>query len=723
MNWFRKYRKWLLIPLAFVLIALLVVIDLDFIAIDNFLGNLELPMGVTAAIFLVLYALQGAVMIVSTVMLYIGAGLLFPTWIGIAVTYAGLTVSLSVGYFIGKKLGQDKVIKMLAKNKKIADFLLGSQDNILFLCFISRILPTPFGLVSLFFGAMKVPYFKYILASLMGLTPFMLPVLFAGSAITNPLSVEFLVPFSISLSVSLIIMVAYKTKVVTKTSVAIALIITQALLITHILNRLFEIFPIIALVAYLAGIFIVLLLVKRDETASYKMVWIIVIMTLPVGGAILYLVFGNNLTTRRMAAHIKEHALVAKLLDSDKVPSYVQLKDSFKMSGLTQYIQRVSSYHPYGNTQTTYYPLGDLMFEDMLAELARAEKFIFMEYFIISNKSQMWSRILEILLQKAEAGVEVRVIFDDIGSLGLFNASYVAYLRSKGIKVMRFNPIVPFISPFMNNRNHRKILVIDGHVGFNGGINIDDQYINLNDFLGKWKDTGVRLKGEAVWSFTLMFIETWNTFSRKENTRITDYMMYKAPESPENVITEQGLTCAGIVCPYGDTPLGAERLGENIYIDILAKAQRYVYIFTPYLIISEKMIYALQMAAKRGVDVRIVTPGTPDKWIVHRLTRSYYRYLLQAGVKIYEYTPGFLHAKSFVCDDEIAVVGSINLDYRSLYLHFECATLLYRADVVADIKADALDTIAESTEIVLGKRRLFFHELFDAVLHLAAPLM
>ena len=264
-------------------------------------------------------------------------------------------------------------------------------------------------------------------------------------------------------------------------------------------------------------------------------------------------------------------------------------------------------------------------------------------------------------------------------------------------------------------------MVIDGHTGFNGGINIDDQYINLNDFLGVWKDTGVKLKGDAVWSFTLMFIETWNTFcKKKEHERITNYMTYKAPESN---IKATEMTSSGLVLPYGDTPLDREQLGENIYIDILSKAQQYVYIFTPYLIISEKMIYALQMAAKRGVEVRIVTPGTPDKWIVHRLTRSYYRYLLDAGVKIYEYTPGFLHAKSFVCDDEVAIVGSINLDYRSLYLHFECATLLYESSAIIDIKKDAVKTITESREILPDKRKLFFHELFDAVLHLFAPLM
>ena len=712
--------KKVLLLLGLVGLVLLVAPNLDMLHPDNILRLAELPSALTIAGFIFLYIIKGIIMVVPTGPLYIGAGMAFPTWMGILITYAGLAVSLAVGYFIGMKMGEEKVTKMLVKNKKVSDFLLGNKENMLFLSFISRILPTPFGLVSLFFGAVRVPFYKYMFMSLLGLSPFMIPVVFAGAAITNPLSPEFLIPFGISLGVTLIILVAYKTKVVTKTTVAIFLIIVQALVIALFVNRVFEVFPILALASYLAGIFIVLLLVKRDETASYKMVWIIIIMTLPIAGVILYLVFGNNLTNRRMASHVNEHALVAKILDSDSIPAHARPADNYKMTGITKYIQQATSYHPYGNTETTYYPFGELMYEDMLTELAKAEKFIFIEYFIISCKSHMWQGICDILIKKAEAGVDVRIIFDDIGSFGNFNSAYTAHLRSKNIKIMRFNPIVPFISPFLNNRNHRKILVIDGHTGFNGGINIDDQYINLNDFLGVWKDTGVRLKGEAVWSFTLMFIETWNTFSKKGNERIDDYNMYKGVEinNPEPCLTNKGL-----VIPYGDTPLDSERLGENIYIDILSKAQQYVYIFSPYLIISEKMIYALQMAAKRGVDVKIVTPGTPDKWIVHRLTRSYYRDLLKAGVRIFEYTPGFLHAKSFVCDDEIAVVGSINLDYRSLYLHFECATLLYKSDAIADIKDDALKTIADSREIILGKKKLFFHELLDAFLHLFAPLM
>jgi len=707
----KQIRKWaILIALAglvFLLANRIGLFDVDFIA-----GFAEISLWLTAFVIILLYALQGAIMVVPTGLLYIAAGLAFPTWQGIVITYVGLTVSLSVGYFIGLKMGEEKVSVMLAKNKKIADFLGGSKENLLSLAFISRILPTPFGLVSLFFGAMKVPFPQYIFVSLLGLSPFMVPVVFAGAAITDPFSAAFLVPFGISLGITAIIFVAYKTRLVTKTRITVLLIVAQVLVIARLLNWLLEVFPIITIVIYLLSILMVLWLVVKNEAAAYKVIWIIVIIALPVSGAILYLMFGINHPARRVGAHVREHAVVAKLLDGDDVADCDRLGVDKRAAGIMRYIRQVSSYHHYENTEATYFSLGDHMYAAMLEELAKAEKFIFVEYFIIS-KSKMWDGILEILAQKAEAGVDVRIIFDDIGSLALFNSAYVAKLREKGIKIMRFNPIVPFISPFMNNRNHRKIMVIDGVVGFNGGINISDEYINLVEHWGVWKDTGVMLKGDAVWSFSLMFIETWNAFCKRGDARVIDYTLYAPTQSHAT---------DGLVIPYGDSPLEAERLGENIYIDMLNQAQRYVYIFTPYLIISEKMIYAMQMAGRRGVDVRVVTPGTPDNRIVHRVTRSYYHYLLDAGVRIYEFTPGFMHAKSFVCDDEIAVVGSINLDYRSLYLHFECATLLYRSSIIADIKADADKTIAESREILPEKKR-FYNEIIDAVLHLFAPLM
>jgi len=709
----KQIRKWAIIIAALALVVLVLTRSgIDIFNVDFITGFAEVSLWLTAGIIILLYALQGAIMFVPTGLLYIAAGVAFPTLQGILITYIGLAVSLSVGYFIGRKMGQDKVMTMLAKNKKIADFLGGSKDNLLTLAFLSRVLPTPFGLVSLFFGAVKVPFLQYILISLLGLSPFMVPVVFAGAAITNPFSAEFLIPFSISLGVTAVIYVAYKTRLVTKMRITVLLLIAQVIIMARLINYLLEVFPIITIGIYALSVLMVLWLVVKNEAAAYKIVWIIVILALPISGAILYLMFGINHPARRVGAHVREHAVVAKLLDGDDVADYDELDVESRPAGIMRYIREQSAYHHYENTEITYYDLGDHMFTAMLQELAKAKKFIFMEYFIIS-KSTMWDRILEILEQKAVAGVDVRLIFDDLGSLDLFKAAYVNELTQKGIKIMRFNPIVPFISPFMNNRNHRKIMVIDGNVGFNGGINISDEYINLVPHWGIWKDTGVKLRGDAVWSFTLMFIETWNAFSAKQNERITDYEQYRGKRGPAT---------AGLVIPFGDTPLGSERLGENTYIDMLNQAKRYVYIFTPYLIISEKMIYAMQMAARRGVDVRVVTPGIGDNKIVHRVTRSYYGYLLDAGVKVYEFAPGFLHAKSFVCDDEIAVVGSINLDYRSLYLHFECATLMYKTGAIADIKLDADKTIMQSKEMQ-PKHKRYHNRLIDAALHLFAPLM
>ncbi|MCL1878635.1 MAG: phospholipase D-like domain-containing protein, partial [Defluviitaleaceae bacterium] len=344
----------------------------------------------------------------------------------------------------------------------------------------------------------------------------------------------------------------------------------------------------------------------------------------------------------------------------------------------------------------------------------------------------MWRRLLAALEERVAAGVEVRLIVDHLGSHKLFTRRYLKELRASGIRVLRFNPLVPFLLLFMNNRDHRKILVCDGKSAFTGGINIADEYINEIQRFGVWKDSGLRLRGDAVWSFTLMFIEMWDTFCRK-NERIENYEAYKSdpdanayptldddtsPQSQPSALRD------GFAVPFGDSPLDNEQLSENIFMGILGQAERYVYFFTPYFIISERLISALRLAAKRGVDVRVVTPGIPDKRLVYRLTRSYYRYMHDAGVKIFEYTPGFLHSKSVVCDDKIAIVGTVNLDYRSLYLHFECAVLLYKARAVADVYEDAVRTMAVSRQVPPDPPKWRIGtDLLEAVLHLFAPLM
>ena len=505
----------------------------------------------------------------------------------------------------------------------------------------------------------------------------------------------------------------------TRMHLTIFLLVIQIAVFLFLLYRIFVYLPFITYIAYAISIVVALILIKKDKASAYKVSWIIIVLGVPILGGLLYLLVGDKRPLKKIAAHAEEHALIAKTLESDDMPDMSQSKDPRRADSF-EYIRKISAYHTYENIHTTYYPMGEIMFEDMLTELSAAQKFIFLEFFIV-KKSHMWDRICEILVEKAAQGVEVRVVVDDLGSFKLFTSAYVAALTAKNVKIIRFNPIIPFLSLFMNNRDHRKILVIDGHTAFNGGLNISDEYINLTSPFGLWKDTGVCLKGAAAWSFTLMFIEMWDTFCKKED-RIDNYEPYRY-KAKESGIEQQVLSPNGLVLPFGDSPLDSDELGENVYIDILNQAKNYVYIFTPYLILSEKMIYAIQMAARRGVDVRIVMPGIPDKKIVFRLSRSYYEYLLKAGTRVYEYTPGFMHAKSFVSDDEVAVVGTINLDYRSLYLHFECATLLYRTNIIPEIKEDALQVIDESKEILPDRKRCFWNDMADAVLHLFAPLM
>ncbi|MDF2801616.1 MAG: cardiolipin synthase, partial [Anaerocolumna sp.] len=415
----------------------------------------------------------------------------------------------------------------------------------------------------------------------------------------------------------------------------------------------------------LLSILIILYIIRKDENAAYKIAWIILIMSLPLFGGLFYLFFGNKGLSKHMQSLlIKERLRVKEISLPDNSLLNKIGHDNSRVMGTCKYLQDKSNFLVYSNTSVLYYPLGELMYQDMLLELKKAEKYIFLEYFIIEN-GVMWKGILDILTEKAAMGIDVRLIYDDFGSLFLLPNNFVKQMQHKGIKCIAFNRFRPILSLVMNNRDHRKILVIDGTTAFNGGINLADEYINKKDRFGHWKDSGLKLTGDAVQSFTFMFLEMWNAF-------------YKTKDSYEDyIITSLDLSksdSVGFVQPFSDTPFDNETTSENVYIELLSQAKKYVYIFTPYLIIDDEMKYALTMAAKRGIDVRIVTPGIPDKKIVYRLTRSNYAPLIKSGVRIYEYTPGFIHAKSYVCDDELAVVGTINMDYRSLYLHFECGT-------------------------------------------------
>ncbi len=453
-------------------------------------------------------------------------------------------------------------------------------------------------------------------------------------------------------------------------------------------------------------------IVRRDGNPAYKIAWIFFIGLVPVFGGVMYLLFGNKRPSRVMRQHMDsvEKAHIYELAAVQELPDTL----SQRQKSTCEYIANYGPYPAWENTNVRYFSQGEDVFAQLLKELSSAKKFIFLEFFIISEGA-LWREILAILKQKAAQGVDVRVVYDDVGSLSTLPKNFVVELETSGIHCLPFNPMVPFVSLVMNHRDHRKIAVIDGTVAYSGGVNIADEYINRKKRFGHWKDTAIRLEGAAAWNFTVMFLNLWNAFRKTD----LDYDAFR-PDAARVAAIESD----GVVQPYSDSPLDDELLAENIYLDILAQATNYVYIFTPYLVVDHEMVAALGLAAKRGVDVRLVTPAIPDKKLVFRLTRSYYPPLLKSGVKIYEYTPGFMHAKSYVSDDNMAVVGTINMDYRSLYLHFECGTLLQNNSEIVRIRYDAERTIAQSRAITLADcRDSFFGRLFDDMLRVISPLV
>ncbi len=462
----------------------------------------------------------------------------------------------------------------------------------------------------------------------------------------------------------------------------------------------------------LLSLVIVAYLILKDENQSYKLTWIVVVSFLPFFGGMMYLMFGNKRPSRRMRRRLEHVEALHRDLMLEQAPGLLAGMDD-RIAGTSAYLTRHGPFPAYGGNEVEYFEVGEKMFARLLPDLESATSHIFMEYFILADGS-VWEEVSAILCRKAREGVDVRLIYDDMGSVSVLPKGMQRRMAQAGIKTLAFNPFLPLVSLVMNHRDHRKITVIDGRVAYTGGINIADEYANRYERYGHWKDTGLRMEGDAVRSFTVMFLNMWNAYHKSE----TDYAPFlRATE-------EQGRAERGIVQPYCDSPLDDENLAENVYLDILAQAKRYVYIFTPYLVIDSEMQSALTLAAKRGVDVRIVTPGVPDKKVVYRLTRSYYATLLRAGVRIYEYSPGFLHAKSFVCDDRVAVVGTVNMDYRSLFLHFECGALLLDSPVIEDIKQDALRTIAESREIHQKDSKKYSRSsLLDLLLRILSPML
>ena len=469
-------------------------------------------------------------------------------------------------------------------------------------------------------------------------------------------------------------------------------------------------------VIHILSIILVLVIYGSHKTASIKMTWIMLIMLLPIVGTVLFLIIGLNWHTLQMRKRYTElDKILLPLLPANEEVSQHVRERSGRLAGVSSYLKKNARYPVYENTKVTYYDDALKGLNAQLEELAKAERFIFMEYHAIED-AESWHQIQKVLVERAKAGVEVRIFYDDMGSIGFINTNFVKKMESLGLKCRVFNPFAPGLNLFLNNRDHRKITVIDGKVGFTGGYNLANEYFHRTEPYGFWKDTGIRLEGDAVQSLTVIFLEMWNAIS-KYDVDDTDFKQFlTSPPSAEG---------QGFVQPYADSPMDGIAVGEDVYMSIAEGAEEYAWFITPYLIITDEMNHVLSLAAMRGVDVRIITPGIPDKKMVYNLTRSYYNGLARHGVRIFEFTPGFCHAKMSVSDDLVATCGTINMDYRSLYHHFENGCVLSDCDAVMDIKHDFEETFAQCREVtdyyVTGRGA--FMRLGQMLLRLAAPLM
>lgn len=500
-----------------------------------------------------------------------------------------------------------------------------------------------------------------------------------------------------------------------RTMVVFLLLLVQVFILLGWFHKLEQYSPIIYVIVTSMSFVFVIAILNSKSNPAYKLAWIIPILIIPFFGVLFYLFIklqiGNHLIYKKLR---REEERSSYLLEQDPAVLEELKQQDPRMEGLARYLYRLGHYPVYQNSETVYFPLGEDKFKTLVEELEKAREFIFLEYFIV-REGLMWNTILEILERKVKEGVEVRFMYDGTCSISLLPYSYPRKMQEKGIKCKMFAPIRPALSTTQNNRDHRKILVIDGHTAFTGGINLADEYINKEIRFGHWKDTGVMIKGEAARTFTVLFLQMWNISEKQPE----DYARYL--HIPEEKIPSG----KGFVIPFGENPVDTEVMAEQVYMNILHTAQRYVHIMTPYLILDNEMIQALTFAAKRGVDVHIIMPHIPDKWYAFVLAKTYYNELLDAGVKISEYTPGFIHAKEFVSDDEKAVVGTINLDYRSLYLHYECAALFYRDPVIQEVEGDFQETLKKCQTVTRDdyKNQKLINRICGRVLRLIAPLM
>ena len=496
-------------------------------------------------------------------------------------------------------------------------------------------------------------------------------------------------------------------------------------------------------VVKVGAVILVIYLTNNRSNPAFKMVWMTIMLVAPVFGVLLYIFVEFQVGVRWLNARLEHmHETTKKHWTQDEAVQEQLKEEDSEVASLAHYVCEYGGFPAYENTGVKYFSCGEDKIEELIRQLEKAEKFIFMEYFIVT-KSYMWNTILEILKEKAAQGVEVRMMYDGMCSLALLPYGYYKDLEKMGIQSIPFSQIRPVLSTYQNNRDHRKILIIDGKTVFTGGINLADEYINRIDRFGHWKDTAVMIQGEAVKSFTLLFLKMWHVAKGKDSIPQEEIRKYTVEvwentqsdemrtdmESMRNTdmqnTQDKKLHAGGYVIPYGDDPYGDERIGKQVYIDILNRARKYVHIMTPYLILDDEMITALRYCAKRGVETVIIMPHIPDKIYAYLLARTYYKQLLKYGVKIYEYTPGFVHAKVFVSDDIRGCVGTINLDFRSLYLHFECGAYMYSNDVLHDVEQDFKETLKQCQEITKESCDKYpkGKMLVGKMLRLIAPLM
>lgn len=485
----------------------------------------------------------------------------------------------------------------------------------------------------------------------------------------------------------------------------IALLVVSAVKFSEKFLGIYWLFQLISIIT-------VIYIINMRGNQSYKIMWIIFILLVPPVGTIFYLLWGGG----RMFPHLKKHMkkctekYFSLLPEDSKAVNSLNYNDMLH-SRQAEFLRKEAGLPVYCETTSKFYAPCEKLFPFLLEELREAEKYIYIEFFILGD-GYMWNQIFKILKEKAAAGVEIKVIFDDFGSIKYQYKSFIPRLKKYGIQVSAFNRISPSLDGFMNNRNHRKIIIIDGKTAVTGGFNISDEYINRIKKHGYWMDSGIIIKGKAVNTFLAMFCSMWEFNTKQE----IDFEKHLADSSDKN---------DGFYIPYCDDPLNDANPAEGIYMQILNNAQRYVYIATPYLILDNTMISAICLAAKSGVDVKIITPSVPDKWYVHPVTQFYYSELMDAGVEIYEYTPGFIHSKMFLSDDNVATVGTVNMDYRSFYFHFECGVWMSGNESVADIKSNFESIIADSEKIEneKWKKRPLSQKIKQALLHLFAPFM